>query len=350
MNLLEPGQLARIESQLTLVLGRIAEDASVPALAQTLIRFVQAGGKRVRPQLCYWTYLQGNHANPNRLDHAVLDLACAWELFHAFLLVHDDIIDGADMRREQVSLHRQLAALDSNCPVFGQNLGIVAGDLLFCAAMRVFHEVDLPDQLYRRQLKLFSRVACMTGFGQAVDICQSHVPLDQVCEKTLLRGYHWKTAAYTFEGPMVSGGICAGLDEGALAALSRFGMSIGQAYQLQNDLIDLSQPAHEGSDVLQGKRTITLVRGRASMTESQREEFDRRLAAIPMANGQAVALAESLRQQLLQTDAPTQTRALIGRLLDEARAATVDPALPARLARGLEALLARLGQQYFVLA
>lgn len=347
MNLLEPGQLAQIESRLTLVLGRIAEDASVPALAETLIRFVQSGGKRVRPQLCYWTYLQGLSRSPDGLDNAVMDLACGWELFHAFLLVHDDIIDAADMRRDQISLHRQLAALDSNCPVFGQNLGIVAGDLLFCAAMRVFHEADLPDTLYRRQLKLFSRVACMTGFGQAVDICQSHVPLDEVCEKTLLRGYHWKTAAYTFEGPMVSGGICADLDEGALAALSRFGMAIGQAYQLQNDLVDLSQPAHEGSDVLQGKRTITLVRARASMPDRQRAEFDRQLADIPSANGEAVAIAESLRRELLKTDAPAQTRGLIERLLEEARSASRDVALPQRLAGGLEALLARLGQQYF---
>ncbi len=355
MNLLDADHLRRLDAHLAAVVDRLACDAAVPALAQILSRFVLAGGKRIRPQLCLWTYLTARDGDAagappdprNASLGPVLDLACAWELFHAFLLVHDDIIDNADTRRDQIALHRQLASLDSNCPVFGQNLGIVAGDLLFTSAMRVFHEVDLPDAPYRRQLRLFSRVACTTGFGQAVDIVQSHVPLDDVCETTLLKGYHGKTAAYTFEGPMVSGGICAGLPDDALAALSRFGSAIGQAYQLQNDLLDLAAPAHEGCDLLQGKRTITLVRGRAAMAAADRAEFDRGLARIPSANGQAVAIAESLRQRLLATTAPAQTHALIDRLLTDARDATADESLPPALSAGLGQLLDRLAAVYF---
>ena len=60
------------------------------------------------------------------------------------------------------------------------NLGIVAGDLMFSAAMRLWHELALPPRVLRDELKLFSRIACATGFGQAIDIAQSHVPLEEV--------------------------------------------------------------------------------------------------------------------------------------------------------------------------
>lgn len=198
------------------------EAAGLSTLNSAIRRFVLSGGKRVRPQLCLWAYdaVRGGAAPPLEL----LDLACVWELFHAFLLAHDDIIDASDTRRNEPSLHRQLASLDGECLRFGTNLAIVAGDLLYCALMRLLHEVDLPDPTYRSVLRLFSRVACTTGFGQAVDICQSHAPLEEMTEATVLRGYHWKTAAYTFEGPMLCGAVAAGLGEAACRPLSTFAL------------------------------------------------------------------------------------------------------------------------------
>jgi geranylgeranyl pyrophosphate synthase len=213
--------------------------------------------------------------------------------------------------------------------------------------MRAFHDADLPGAAYRRQLRLFSRIALETGQGQALDIAQSQTPLERACEKTLLREYHWKTAAYTFEGPMLSGAILAGAAEPVLSALSRYALSLGQAYQLQNDLLDLSRPAHEGCDLVQGKRTVTLVRARAAMGADQRQSFDQRLALLPSANGEAVGIAEELRRELLQLGAVRHTRALINEFLDHARAAAGDEALAPSLRTGLHTLLDTLEQQYF---
>lgn len=329
-------------------------------LVETIRQFVLDGGKRVRPQLCLWAY-QNARADVGRPGDAApavaLDVACAWEVFHAFLLCHDDIIDGADRRRGRPTLHHRLASLDGGSVVFGSHLGIVAGDLLCVGAMRLLHGLDLDAaagggpplsaKAYQHILRLFSRVACETGFGQAIDICQSHVPIGDVDEGLVLQGYHWKTAAYTFEGPMLSGALLAGLADAARPAVSRFALAVGQAYQLHNDLLDLRTTAHDGCDLVQGKRTPTLLRARQAMPPARRRAFDERVAAVAAGDGRAVALAEELRQELLADGAVGRTQAVVEQLLDEARRAAEDPALPPRFGGALAGLLAGMSARYF---
>lgn len=358
MNLISSGQLRRIEATVASLLPEsavqepdVAPGDGLDVVHQAIRSFVLAGGKRIRPQLCLWTHdISSGKARRDDVEatDAVYQIACGWELFHAFLLIHDDLIDEAETRRDGLSLHRSIQEIGNVCAHTGESIAIVAGDLLFSAAMRVFHEVDgLSAETYRRQLRLFSRVALTTGLGQAMDIWQSKVPLDRACERTLLREYHWKTAAYTFEGPMLSGAILAGADDLVLGVISRYALAVGQAYQLQNDLIDLDTPAHEGCDLVQGKRTVTLLRARAKMTPPKRERFDSKLAELPRANGRAVALAEELRKELLTIGAADHTRELIGQFLHDAHAAANDPALDAKLSRGLRGLLGNLREQYF---
>jgi geranylgeranyl diphosphate synthase type I len=364
LKLLSGAQLRQVETHLTCLLDRVLHADGLAPLNQVIRSYVLFGGKRIRPQLCAWAFtnlsdaappsrLAGNAAKSRsgdrskRLPPSLLDLACAWELFHAFLLCHDDIIDGADQRRDRPSLHRQLQSLDHNCPKFGVNLGIVAGDLLFSSAMRLWHEIELPPKIYRDELRLFSRIACTTGFGQAIDICQSHAPLDDVHEEVLLRGYHWKTAAYTFEGPMLSGAILAGADAKTQSAISAFALALGQAYQLQNDLLDLSAPAHEGSDLMQGKRTVTLIRARQSMSASKRRTFDQSLRSISSANGQSLAVCDSLRAELRNSGAAEHTQELIEQFLKTAGQATHQRCIPAKLRSSMQKLLTSLQNHYF---
>lgn len=360
LKLLSSQQLAEVDAYLHGLLERVLAVDALGTFREALRRYVIRGGKRIRPQLTAWTYLHATAADPAApLPQPILEMACAWELFHAFLLVHDDIIDGADHRRDQPSLHRHLQSLDSDSPRFGMNLGIVAGDLLFGATMQIWADLDVPGETYKRLLKMFARVACITGFGQAIDIVQSHVPLALVREETLLREYHWKTAAYTFEGPILAAAMFAGVGPAAEGALSRFSLALGQAYQLQNDLIDLSREAAEGCDLVEAKRTVTLMRARAALHDGARQRFDDQLDAIAVANGPTasidqrcgvMALAESFRQELLATGAVRQTSELIDTFLTDARAAAADPSLPGSLSCALGGLLDALAAQYFVAA
>jgi len=345
LNLISQAELGRVESCLATLLPKSTESHGLEFFVESIRSFVLAGGKRIRPQLCLWTF--AHTGGPLALAPAAMKIACAWELFHAFLLIHDDLIDDADSRRDQPSLHRRFEEQGGLCDKTGRDLAVVAGDLLFSAALDTLHDIDLSPALYRRELRLFSRVALTTGLGQALDIVQAGKPVARACEKTLLREYHWKTAAYTFEGPMLSGAVLAGADEDILSVLSCYALALGQAYQLQNDLFDLASPAHEGCDLVQGKRTVTLLRARSAMNQGDRRRLDEILEELPNANGQAVALAEELRRNLLRSGAPQQTQALIDQFLAEARQASRAGCLPRPLATGLGELLDSLESQYF---
>ncbi|MEM8875106.1 MAG: polyprenyl synthetase family protein [Planctomycetota bacterium] len=335
MRLLDQNQLDDLEAAIDLAADRCFIEPGLESVRATVARFIRSGGKRIRPQLCLWTYRHLGGTD----DVAALDLASGWELFHAFLLVHDDIIDGSDVRRDQSALHRQLAGLDSNCVRFGTNLGIVVGDLLFSGALETWHGIDTELTRYRDLLRLLSRVATVTGFGQAGDIIAGHTPLDRLSEERLLRDYAQKTAAYTFEGPMLSAAILAGSDADVRAAVSRFALAIGQAYQLQNDLLDLAAPVHDGSDIAQGKRTVTMLRASRDI-----HDLSRRLDAIANANGDRLALAESLRSDVLTTTAVGDTRSLITEHLGVAEASAADCG---NLRRPLGHFLAGLRETYF---
>ncbi len=368
MKLISDNQLRSVESRVLHHAKRLLADKGVDTLSGHILDYLLDGGKRIRPQLVLWTYglasdsltdhnllsterrIESSDAEPN-LTNPALDVAAAWELFHAFLLIHDDIIDASDRRRDRPALHVSLkpeeSADENHARLTGLNLAIVAGDLLYGASHAILHDLDVDAERLRPLLKLFSRVSMMTGLGQATDILLGQADFDAIDEQTLLREYVWKTAAYTFEGPMLSGAILARLDERACDAVSRFALAIGQAYQLQNDLLDLAAECHEGSDLVQGKRTVTLVRHRLGLDDIERSEFDRRLAEIVNGNGHAVQLAELMRAELLHRGAMNPTHKLIGELLESASKAASDDALPDRLRGGLSGLLSTLRVTYF---
>lgn len=357
MNLLFDDQRQRLGEHLARRLGEVLVaggriDPAGSAVADALVHFVCDGGKRIRPQLCWWTFAEcggGGGGTDDATVDALLDAACAWEVFHAFLLVHDDIIDAADHRRGRPSLHRALANLDHDSLVFGTNLGIVAGDLLFAATLRLWNGVArrAPNvQRYVEAFDVFSRIALETGVGQAADITQTHADVNRVTEQQILAGYSAKTAAYTFEGPMLTGAILAGADTDARQRLARFATSLGQAYQLQNDLLDLANPLGEGSDLTQGKRTLTLVRARALCKDAN--QFDEDLRIVGTTAGiDRLAAAERLRNRLIETGAIDATRRCIDDLLAVARRQTTGDGLPGSLASGLGHLLGELEASYF---
>ena len=351
LTLVSPLDLHRLDRHLDGCLTRVLDDAAaaegLSRMNDRLRRYVQRGGKRVRPQLCLWAFdhAGGARSADGEPPPAVLDVACAWEVFHAFLLVHDDLIDAADTRRATPSLHRQLQALDHDGEQFGRNLAIVAGDLLFGAALRLVAESDAPPAVRCELMQLFARIACTTGFGQAIDVLQAERPLSAVSEATLLREYHWKTAAYTFEGPLLSGAMLAGAGAEARARLACFARAVGQAYQMQNDLVDLSTPAHEGCDLIQGKRTPTLLRARATLPAERRAAFDGRVEGLRSANGHGVELAEQLRREVFDSGAVEQTGRLVRDLLADAHAAAAG-AGPG-LSEGLVELVAGMEATYF---
>src|SRR5215216_3037438 len=91
LKLLSDAQISQIESHLKRLLARVLHAPGLAPLNHVIHSYVLAGGKRIRPQLCAWTYLNVRKTRAKVLPETLLDLAGAWELFHAFLLCHDDI-------------------------------------------------------------------------------------------------------------------------------------------------------------------------------------------------------------------------------------------------------------------
>lgn len=229
-----------------------------------LVEFVLRGGKRLRPRLCLAAYriLTGR---PEAPPAPVALAASSLEVFHAFMLVHDDLIDGSVVRRDRATLHEAIR-LDADEPDAPQerkrsaDLGLIGGDLLFALGMRLLARSGLDDCALGRANRLMADMLFETGLGEALDVLYDDCPLDRLTEDQVIESYLRKTARYSVSGPLVLGASIAGAGPGVIEALDRFGDLLGFGFQVQNDLDALALDPEEGDhpDLDGGKRTYVL--------------------------------------------------------------------------------------------
>jgi geranylgeranyl diphosphate synthase type I len=241
-----------------------AANPHVAPLYGHLTEFVLRGGKRLRPRLCLASYriATGRYDPPPR---AVALAAASLEIFHAFMLVHDDLIDGSVTRRDRPTLH-EAVRLDADRPDEPSrrkracDLGLIAGDLLFALGMRLLGRSGLDDGSLARANRLVADMLFETGLGEALDVLYDDCPLEHLSEDQLVESYLRKTARYSVSGPIVLGATLAGAAPQAVRALDRFGDLLGFGFQVQNDLDALDQDPEYGDhpDLDGGKRTYVL--------------------------------------------------------------------------------------------
>ena len=210
-----------------------------------------SGGKRLRPALCLMTceVLTGD---PN----AAVPFALATEILHNFLLVHDDIEDGDTMRRDQQTLWAK----------FGVPNALNVADYLIARAYRLILEASLPAEINLRLGRVFTFALERTVEGQALDInLRGHPEVDL---ETYFRIVQLKTAYY-LALTWVGGAIVAGVLEEDLEPFWDLGRCLGPAFQIRDDIIDLTEGKGRGGeigcDIREGKPSIffayTLDRG-----------------------------------------------------------------------------------------
>lgn len=218
-------------------------------------------GKRLRPVLCLLT-AEALGANQT----AALPFALAIELMHNFALVHDDIEDGDVMRRGRPCVHVK----------FGLPHGVNIGDYLFCktlSALLLGPRSGLSRSTTLRLVELMSETLDHTHIGQALDISarsRRDLTLDDyfrlVREKT----------GYYLAAPMLGGAIVAGARKGILKTLSELGHSLGPLFQIQDDVIDLTEAKGRGvlgSDIREGKRSYCVVWTAGRVRPPEHERF-----------------------------------------------------------------------------
>jgi geranylgeranyl diphosphate synthase type I len=224
-----------------------------------------AGGKMFRASFCWWGHLAV--APPADAD-ALVRACAALELLHASALVHDDYVDASDSRRGRPSTHRtferehRAAGWRSDPEQYGAAAAILLGDLLLAWADELLRRSGFPVDRVAPALEVFDLCRTEVIAGQFLDgSVQARGRADVETAMTVLR---YKSAKYSIERPLHIGAALAGAVPEQLATLTGFGLPLGEAFQLRDDLLGLfgdpevtGQPA--GDDLVEGKRTVLVA-------------------------------------------------------------------------------------------
>ncbi|WP_434741262.1 polyprenyl synthetase family protein [Micromonospora sp. SH-82] len=267
---------ARVDAELAAFIDRQGPrwpDGAPRGLFTALHRFVLAGGKRLRPLFCYWGW---RGAGGDDGDEIVV-AAAALELFHAFALIHDDILDGSDQRRGEPSVHRLFADLHTRSAwrgdpeAYGRNTALLCGDLCAAWADQMFHECGLTVEQVHRGYGTFSLMRTEVIAGEYLDLVSGVGDGSVASALTVIR---MKAARYTVTRPLQIGATLAGADAALLAALADFGDPLGDAFQLRDDVLGVfGDPSLTGKSVLddlrEGKPTVMMALARSSADRVQ---------------------------------------------------------------------------------
>ncbi len=197
------------------------------------------GGKCIRPYMAYTLY--ETLGCDNREE--IMDLLVSLEIFHAFALIHDDVIDEGKMRHRVDTLHTFVSKgmHDNHRNVanrihYGHSQAILVGDLLFSWAIGRFHQFNhLPN--YAEAWKVFYQMIDEVAIGQMIDVnVITREAIDMSLVETKMR---LKTAGYTFVRPMQIGVTLAGKQKELLKFCVDFGTALGLAFQTQDDILDI---------------------------------------------------------------------------------------------------------------
>lgn len=250
-----------------------------PLLFNSICEFTLREGKRLRPLLLILTYKAYSPTN-KKISKELYNASTCMEFLHNFMLIHDDIIDRSDLRRGKPTLHKILAHTvpTSDPDKLGIDLGIIAGDIVYALAIDAFLSIKEPLERKERALKYFIQTAAFTAMGEFIDTVYGVKGMNEIDEKDVFLNYTLKTARYTFDCPMVTGAILAGAPESDIKKISEFGILIGQAFQIQDDIIGIYETEENIgksilSDLAEGKKTILVVHANKTLQGSKREAF-----------------------------------------------------------------------------
>jgi geranylgeranyl diphosphate synthase, type I len=244
----------RLEEELLRVVDVAARGPRVWAEAvDCAADLIRAGGKRVRPRLCLLSFLA---SGGEEVDYGLVRFAAGIELLHTCMLVQDDVMDRSTMRRSVVTVHH--AILERGLlreARLAEGIAVVVGDVLATLATEQFVAEELDLTRARAAAAVVHRAMRETAAGQILDLGFGDREIDDVDEGEILLAYRLKTAYFAFEAPLRSGAILAGASERVCDALAEFGLGLGTAFQLRDDLIGFL-----GDQSLTGKRAVDDLR------------------------------------------------------------------------------------------
>ena len=226
---------------------------------------LEAGGKRLRPTVLLVVAealtdtqpLSRNYRDFPALEGESVDLmaaAVSVEVIQSFTLIHDDIMDDDDLRRGVPSVHKQ----------YDLETAILAGDTLYSKAFEIMHDTEAPAERTVEALDVLANTCTRICEGQALDV--SFEDRSDVLPEEYLEMIEQKTAVLYAASASLPG-ILLGADRETIDALYQYGLDVGRAFQIQDDVLDLTVPSEQlgkqrGSDLVENKQTIITVHAR----------------------------------------------------------------------------------------
>ena len=218
------------------------------------------GGKRIRPLLMLMAY----NIYKEEVD-SILSSATAIETYHNYTLLHDDLMDKADLRRGNLTVHKK----------WDENTAILSGDTMLVLAYKMMTQCD--ERYLKEVMDIFNETALEIGEGQQYDM-EFETRMD-VTEAEYLEMIRLKTSVL-LAASMKIGAVLAGASAEDASNLYAFGLQLGLAFQLQDDYLDVyGDPAvfgkKIGGDILCNKKTYMLINALQRADEGQRAELNR---------------------------------------------------------------------------
>ncbi|MFN8096709.1 MAG: polyprenyl synthetase family protein [Dermatophilaceae bacterium] len=342
LSALRPQIDAAIETQLTRGAADLAPLQPEAADLLDVIGALLRGGKRLRPTFLYVGYRAG------RMPHtpAAIALACAMEFLQTAALLHDDVIDGSDTRRGAPTAHRALEARhcergwEGDSARFGVAGAILAGNLCLGWADQAYDESGLPADQLARARGCFDLMRAQLMAGQYLDVVESVRPWSALDAAHRVAGAErmmtYKSAKYSIQHPLLIGADAAGVNASSRAALAAYGLDLGLAFQLRDDVLGVfgdpsvtGKPA--GDDLREGKRTVLLAHTLAGLGPADRAYAEAHLGRPDLDD----AAIDRLRELITASGAVAVVEADIASRAARARAALsgtdIDPAAAAAL-------------------
>ncbi|MCD1285193.1 MULTISPECIES: polyprenyl synthetase family protein [unclassified Brevibacterium] len=266
------------------------------------------GGKRIRPVLLWWGYqlAVGEDFDRERLSSGLAQAAGSLELLHAAALIHDDVIDHSDTRRGEPALHRKFESRHAakgykgEGDSFGVASAIVIGDICLALSEEMFErsQDSLGITAQARELRATLRRDVMVG--QYLDVLAEVIPLsDERIGERAWEVLSFKSAKYSVEQPLLLGAAMGGADAEQLSEISRFGLPLGQAFQLRDDVLGIvGDPAAtgkpSGDDIREGKRTVLIAETVRRLSSAQSEILADRLGVPSLTDAEVDECVEMI--------------------------------------------------------
>ena len=318
-----------------------------------------AGGKRFRALFCYWSWVGALSTAPVRQSEserqasaaAMVGVSAALEMFHAAALVHDDLLDQSDTRRGAPAVHKRFEALHSasgwagSAERFGVAGSVLVGDLMLGWSSEIFGNALLaaPNTAIESACRNeFSKMRVEVMAGQYLDVLEENSASTRSVDEAFGRANRvmlYKTAKYSIEAPLLIGAAFAGAEPGLLRGLSAFGIPLGMAFQLRDDILGVfgdpavtGKPA--GDDLREGKRTVLVALTLQALSPSIGRIFEELLTSRELEPEQIAFM----QQTITESGARAKTEQMMEELADESLNALESLDIDPRAKENLKAL------------